>query len=274
MTKAIMSSQGTASSSSKKAPLMSPRVCERLRRQQSEPTCNDAMQAGSVGFCNTSRWKDSSSSKRTMKASTCLRKSGSRDLEGPKTDWARSAYMDMGQVNLVGHDYTFSEYGKPEKYRFHSSLNGGGRVNLPLKEEQIDEHMREMPGKQSWPPMQQKKYYQNAFAETEHPIEKPLSKTALMEWGRPAKHHHMSNQKIYPEKPHEQEQPERPPAWRPPEWGTMDKHHFHMPPFHAPKCDKGLSRIHHIPGKSSEIPLGGAPAATKILTASRSCGVF
>lgn len=156
-----------------------------------------------------------------------------------------SAYMELGQVHLLGHDYTFSEYGAPEKFRYHSS-----RPAAPSKED-VDEHMKEFPGKQKFPRSQAVKFYQNALAETEKPIDKPLSKTTSLEWGCPMKHHNHSG-KTYPPKDLEREQPEKAPGWRPPEYGMPDKHRYHQPPLWAPKDDLGASRI--PPGKKSEIP--------------------
>merc|ERR1711865_286065 len=188
-----------------------------------------------------------------------------------------SSYMDLGQIHRQGLNYTFSEFGAPEKFQYHSSLRKLG-TRPPLQEE-ADEHMQEFPGSQKNPVAVQKKFYQNALKEVEHPIEKPLTKTVdeLLEWGHPMKHHVHSNKKCVPPKdlekglersnlkirpgPLPDDLEERKPAWKPGEWGMMDKHRYHQPPMWAPKDDLGVSRIPHGPGdpKAMEVPVGGYP---------------
>lgn len=251
MTKSIhgqWKESASASSSSKrgsKSMSMAPSILERLRRQQSEPTCNDALVAGSAFAVHAERWRDANSSKRIPKAGSCLRPAGPRDTTGTPPGPPVTASMELGQVHLLGHDWKLSEYGAAEKFRYHSS-----RVCPPSMAE-VDEHMREIPGKQKWPPAQASKFYQNALAETEKPLDKPLSKSTSLEWGHPAKHHTFTG-KCYPPADVEGERPERPSAWRPPEWGVPDKHRYHQPPLWAPKDSKGVSRV--PPGKESAIP--------------------
>jgi hypothetical protein len=169
---------------------------------------------------------------------------------------ADTAYGELGQIRQLGHNWSFSEFGAPEKHRFHSSF---GKVNPPPKEAdhplaKVDDHMKEFPGKQSWPPSQASKFYQNALEECERPLDKPLSKSTVIEWGHPAKHHNWggSNEKIFAPKIMSMEQPERPPGWRAPEWGLPDKHRYHQPPLWAPKDQQDNSRI--PPGKDCPIP--------------------
>lgn len=259
MTKSINGQWGATSSSSKQGASrsMSPRICDRLRRQQAEPTCNDALQAGSQGSTHANRWKEANASARNPKAVNCLRRMGPRDTEVSSPGPASSTYQELGNVHLLGHSYSFSDFGAPEKFRYHSSLRSYGAH--PSKE--VDEHMREFPGRQSVPVAAQTKFYQNALAEVEHPIDKPLSKTTSLEWGHPAKHHHCTG-KVYPPRDLDREQPTRPPGWKPPEWGMPDKHRYHQPPLWAPKDPGGDSRIH--PGKECEIPnVGGFKIGVK-----------
>lgn len=260
MTKSINGAWGasSASSSNKNYKSMSPRIAERLRRQQSEPTCNDAIQSRSTKYANTVRWRESNTTRRDVKAGTRLRSANPKDTSIPPPGPATATSSELGQVHLLGHSYSFSEYGAPEKFCYHSALHRSGP---PPPKEEVDEHMREFPGKQKHPSMQANKFYQNALAETETPLDKPLSKTTSLEWGHPMKHHNHSG-KCFPPKDVNRVQPEREPGWRPPEWGMPDKHRFHQPPLYAPKQDKmGLSRI--PPGKECEIPASGAPPARR-----------
>jgi hypothetical protein len=259
-TKAINGQWGASSSSSSKkgaSAKMSPRICERLRRQQSEPTVNDALQAGSLGFAHTSRWKDAHSSARVPQALS-LRPGGPKDTVMPPYGTGSSTYSDIGQVHLLGQSYSLPEFGVPEKFLFHSAKlakNGKPQPNT-------DEHMQEFPGKQKQPSAIQKKLYQNALQEVETPLEKPLSKTtpALLEWGHPAKHNHHSG-KTFPPSLMNRELPERQQGWRPQEWGQMEKHRFHQPPLFAPKQEDGFARDNGrgIPQKECEIPKTGIP---------------
>lgn len=263
---------------------MSPRIAERLRRQQSEPTCNDALIAGSLFANHANRWKDANASKREAKPVSCLRLMGPKDTSVTPYGTGPSTYMDLGQVEKIGLNYTFSNFGAPEKYAYHSTRGGRaptqGRDIIPSKEE-IDEHMREFPGSQKFPVTQQTKFYQNALNEREHPLDMPLTKTTdgptahLSQWGCPAKHHNHSCKKLHPPDSHEDYlvKAERPPRWKPADWGHPDKHRYHQPPLWAPKEEdgkashdparlqqEGATRENHIPGKDCEIPqVGGFP---------------
>merc|ERR1719316_853206 len=100
-----------------------------------------------------------------MRDRRCLRLARSKEGE-PGPPGIGATYSELGQVHLLGHSWSFSEYGAPEKFRFHSA-----HCN-PTPKEEVDEHMKEFPGKQKWPPAQAEKFYQNALKEVETPLDK------------------------------------------------------------------------------------------------------
>jgi len=215
-TKAV---NGGASSSSC-GPKMSPRIAERLRRQQSEPTCNDAIQARSASYTHCLRWRDSNSTRRDLKVATRLRSSNPKDTSHYPEGHMKATSSDLGQLHKLGQSWSFSEYGAPDKFLYHSAV----KARMPPKQDEVDDHMKEFPGKQKNPPAIQHKLWQSALEECERPIDKPLNTTfpANLEFGHPAKHHHNSNRKIYPPSLMNLERsdllPKREAGWRPPEW--------------------------------------------------------
>lgn len=102
-------------------PRVSPVSTGKWRHQQSALTCNDAIQRGKedTGAVHNDRWRLQAASSRPVKAH--LRRSAS-----VPSHWCASSYQDLGQIS----DWSHSEWGAPEKHRYHSS-----RV-FPPKEDQ------------------------------------------------------------------------------------------------------------------------------------------
>lgn len=129
MSKAILGAAETSISKSASSPSFSSRRMSSLRRQQSAPTCNDAIQSRSTTGVHVDRWKDQNSSKRLLKAKVSLRRS-TTDTEWSGPGMAKSSYEELGQIE----GYIPSDVGAQEKYRYFSS-----RVFPPTKVDQKPE---------------------------------------------------------------------------------------------------------------------------------------